>query len=678
MLPSLTSSDLWKLLATSCLSLLIASSLAKASCFTVTSPVKQTLLKFDSQPSSIRQPSRWNDYLSGEWQLSDSGVVLQAHRKGTFTISVPNEEHGGLIVLLFGQGGPAFHGVVSISEDGVHFRPIQQLTSLERELRLDLSADTEQLSRIWLRLSVSNETSSEEDSDALLSRIRLFVALPDQSLINLPAFVLAAFIPPLAYLILRNNRRPGAFLLSLLIQGGVLLLVWGTTRQDTTSFSPTWDFDSVLHKSNLYLAIVYGVLIGIMAWQIPSTPKAHGWWLAWEYLALVALLCLGTMNRLDALLLSSWDSLLPDALDYKQLAESLHSPFETGAREPLWIWIIAAWFGLTEPSGLSLRLLSLQMSVVLLVMTYFFIRAYTRQPNLALVVTGLMAFNPFLVHLSAEGLRDEIFAVAVLSMLYFILAASSRIPFRIQVAGLSLTCATCLLLRFNSYTFLLPLLAFWGWRQEGNRKMAVVMPLLSLVVVAIPVLEHNAREFGDPMHLVNVHARWARNQELVVMKQVGCDGCPSLEEFALDGYAGPAITATDYFWGQHSWQDLLMGTVQGYVRLYLLPTDSFAAQTGTKTLVGYAIYLVGFCMLIWSQHRALLIILLLLANVVPFLIWIGLNVRLLTYTIPFATLILAYGIWWPCHRVSLGFNSSLIRSHLPETADRAHLPLSSG
>lgn len=162
------------------------------------------------------------------------------------------------------------------------------------------------------------------------------------------------------------------------------------------------------------------------------------------------------------------------------------------------------------------------------------------------------------------------------------------------------------------------------------------------------------------------------------MKQVGCDGCPSLEEFALDGYAGPAITATDYFWGQHSWQDLLMGTVQGYVRLYLLPTDSFAAQTGTKTLVGYAIYLVGFCMLIWSQHRALLIILLLLANVVPFLIWIGLNVRLLTYTIPFATLILAYGIWWPCHRVSLGFNSSLIRSHLPETADRAHLPLSSG
>src|SRR5262249_31695291 len=207
MLPPLTRSDRWKLLAASCLSLLIALSLAKAGCFTVTSPVKQTLLKFDSQPSSIRQPPRWNDYLGGEWQLSDSAAILQAHRQGTFTISVPNEEHGGLIVLLFGQGGPAFHGVVSISEDGVRFRSIQQLRSLEKELRLDLSADTEHLSRIWLRLSVSNETSPGKDSNTLLSRIRLFVALPNRSLINLPAFALAALIPPVAYLTLRHSRR---------------------------------------------------------------------------------------------------------------------------------------------------------------------------------------------------------------------------------------------------------------------------------------------------------------------------------------------------------------------------------------------------------------------------------------------------------------------------------------
>jgi len=89
------------------------------------------------------------------------------------------------------------------------------------------------------------------------------------------------------------------------------------------------------------------------------------------------------------------------------------------------------------------------------------------------------------------------------------------------------------------------------------------------------------------------------------------------------------------------------------------------------------VYLMGFCMLIWSQHRVLLMILILLANVVPFLIWIGLNVRLLTYTIPFATLILGYGIWWPCHRLFFAFNSSLMRSHLPETGDSARIQLSS-
>ncbi|HKE62188.1 MAG TPA: hypothetical protein VKB33_06930, partial [Nitrospira sp.] len=181
----------------------------------------------------------------------------------------------------------------------------------------------------------------------------------------------------------------------------------------------------------------------------------------------------------------------------------------------------------------------------------------------------------------------------------------------------------------------------------------------------------------DPMHLVNVHARWARNQELVVMKQVGCDGCPSAEEFALDGYSGPAITATAYFLGQHSWQEIFEGTVKGYLQLYALPTDSFAAQTGSKTWAGYTVYLIGFCMLIWSEYRALLIILILLANVVPFLIWIGLNVRLLTYTIPFATLILGYGIWWPCHRLFFGFNSPPMRDHLSETGDSARVPLSS-
>src|SRR5262245_28387271 len=389
MLPPLTRSDRWKLLAASCLSLLIALSLAKAGCFTVTSPVKQTLLKFDSQPSSIRQPPRWNDYLGGEWQLSDSAEILQAHRQGTFTISVPNEQPGCLIVHLFGQGGPAFHGVVSISEDGAHFSPIQQLTSLENELRLDLSADTEHLSRVWLRLSVSNEPSPGKDSNALLSRIRLFVALPDQTLINLPTFALAAFIPPVAYFALRNNRRPGAFLLSLLIQGGVLLLIWGTTRQGLISFSPAWVFDSIQHKRNLYLAIVYAVLIGMMAWRLASTPNAHGWQLTWESLALIGLLCLGAMNRLDALLFTSWDSLLPDALDYKQLAESLDSPFETGAREPLWIWIIAGWFELTEPSGLRLRVLFVEISIVLLVMNYLYVGSYSSKHTLYLLCTGL-------------------------------------------------------------------------------------------------------------------------------------------------------------------------------------------------------------------------------------------------------------------------------------------------
>ena len=658
MLPPLSSTDRWKFLATCCLSFVIALSVAAAGYFTVVSPVKQTVLKFDSQPSGAGQSFRWGNHLSGEWTLSDSGLILQPHRHGTFETVLPNKEHGGLTVLLFGHGGQGFRLAVSVSEDGTSFRTVHRSTSLENQIRLDLSADTVHLSRVWLRLSASNEASSGTDSYALLSRIRMFVVQPDQSLINIPILVLVALIPPLAFLTRYCHSHRGALLFTLLIQGGVLLLIWGATAQQSFSFSPAWEFDSIVHKGNLYLAIVYALLIGVMAWQIHRAHDARAWRITWECLALGGLLCLGAMNRLDALLFTSWDSLLPDALDYKQLAEALHSPFETGAREPLWVWMIAGWFALTEPSGLDLRVFSLMMSIMLLVITYLFIRNYTQQPTLALLVAALMAFNPFLVHLSVEGIRDEIFTATVIVVLYLVLMPHIHMPFPVQVAGLSLACAASLLLRFNSYTFLLPLLAVWAWRQERSQRIAVVIPVLSLVLVAIPVLEHNAGQFGDPMHLVNVHSRWARNQEFVVMKQAGCAGCPSREEFALDGYAGPAITATDYFFRLHSLEDLFEGTVRGYLDVYVRPTDSFAAQTGTHTSIGYVLYLIGFCTLILSPHRALLAIIILIANVVPFLIWIGLSIRLLTHTIPFATLILAYGIWWPCHRLFLAFTHS--------------------
>jgi dolichyl-phosphate-mannose-protein mannosyltransferase len=658
MLPPLSSTDRWKFLATCCLSFVIALSVAAAGYFTVMSPVKQTVLKFDSQPSWAGQSFRWSNHLSGEWTLADSGLILQPHRHGTFETVLSNKEHGGLTVLLFGHGGQGFRLAVSVSEDGTNFRTVHRSTSLENQIRLDLSADTLPLSRVWLRLSASNEASSGTDSDALLSRIRMFVVPPDQSLINIPILVLVALIPPLAFLTRYCHSHRGALLFSFLIQGGVILLIWGATAQQSFSLSPAWEFDSIVHKGNLYLAIVYAFLIGVMGWQVRRAHDARAWQITWECLALGGVLCLGAMNRLDALLFTSWDSLLPDALDYKQLAEALHSPLETGAREPLWVWMIAGWFALTEPSGLSLRLFSLMMSIVLLVMTYLFIRNYTQQPTLALLVATLMAFNPFLVHLSVEGIRDEIFTATVMVVLYLVLMPHIHMSFPVQIAGLSLACAASLLLRFNSYTFLLPLLAVWAWRQERLHRMAVVIPVLSLVLVAIPVLEHNARQFGDPMHLVNVHSRWARNQEFVIMKQTGCAGCPSREEFALDGYAGPAITATDYFFRLHSLQDLFEGTVQGFLDVYARPTDSFAAQTGTHTSIGYVLYLIGFCTLILSPHRALLAIIILIANVVPFLIWIGLSIRLLTHTIPFATLILAYGIWWPCHRLFLAFTHS--------------------
>ncbi len=152
------------------------------------------------------------------------------------------------------------------------------------------------------------------------------------------------------------------------------------------------------------------------------------------------------------------------------------------------------------------------------------------------------------------------------------------------------------------------------------------------------------------MYSVNAHFMWTRNYEFLVLKETGCDGCPTREEFEVNSVSGAKIGGLAYLFGMHPIREVLSTTWDGYVQTYLWPTELFAIQSGTRSVWLYAFYLVGVGVVLLGPARELLAVILLLANVVPFALALGIDARIGIQTAPFVALLLAYGLWWVAGR----------------------------
>jgi hypothetical protein len=190
-----------------------------------------------------------------------------------------------------------------------------------------------------------------------------------------------------------------------------------------------------------------------------------------------------------------------------------------------------------------------------------------------------------------------------------------------------------------------------------------------IAVVSLPHAVHNSRTFGDPFYSVNIHFSYFRNYEFVVKKGLGCAGCPTREEFSSDAYAGPPVTAFHYVFGMHSAGEIVHDLYVGYKAMYLTMTESFKVLSGTRSQSGYALFLLGVGLLIFGPHRAILAVLLLLANLFPFMMMREADIRLSVYTMPFMCFIMAYGaagglqgLRMGAHRLAVGFAETKLRS----------------
>ncbi len=588
--------------------------------------------------------------IEGEWEVTRRGLSLQPGQSGTVTIRLQNDHEARLVAFLYGGGGPGFHPLVSVSDDGHTFREVARDISVDGG-RIDLTPAVGQPETVWLKLWVVVEPGDTLAEPTVLSRVRVVVLEPPLRLPNLPIASLLILTPVLAYVTRTLIRPTRALAYGLAVLCGLAILAAALAGERMAGGPHQWwEVIMASQEGGLYLLAPYVTLLGLLGWQVRMGRATSSQQEIWSWFALGGVLAMAGNSRLGALVEVVTATPGGDALQYMQLADLMDSPYETGPREPFWIWMVKGWFWLTGNSGLHLRLLTVVLSLLLLLVAYKLFRDYTGRPLVGILVAGLLGANPYFISLSVRGLREEAYLLAILCLVYVVLVPNVRWSLRGQAIGLAVSGAAVQLLRFNSYVFVIPLLLFWAWKQGHRKWMAVALPLAFITAVSVPHLAHNYRHFGDPMYSVNMHFDYAWYYEFVALKDSACDGCPSVGELMKTCCGEQRLGAYEYVFGFHSVREVVSNTFGGYLDLYLRPTDLFRIQSSTQSASGYAFYLLGLGLVLFGPHREILAVIVLLANGVPFAMALGLDPRLGVQTAPFVTFVVAYALWWSFER----------------------------
>lgn len=598
---------------------------------------KRSDLLYDRTYSKA-QPWGPADRLDGIWNPAAHGLTVEPGQFGSLMIVVPNDPNGQLIALLFGQARNDANVSLSISKDGQRFRTVAAKADLNGT-RIDLSRDSGSGERVWIKIDVSAASSITE-----LSRVRLVRLKQPLTFPNLPIAALVVLTPVLAYVARARLHRPYPLAFGLLVLYGLSALTeaLGSTRA-SSPHEQWWELVVVSQARDSYFLTPYVLLLLLVGWHAKvwqtATPASR----LWGGFALAGIMAWGGSGRLAAFSEVGGSQLGPDAITYMHLAESLQHPYDTMYREPLWIWMIKAWFSIVGSSAAHQRLLTVLLSLAVIWATYKVFAAYTDRPLVGAVTAAAVAGNAYLIRLSVQGLREEAYLLAVLGIVYLIFVKAAGLSPVRHAVWLGIAGAAAHLLRFNSYLFFFPLLAWWAWRQGRPSWRLAWLPIVMIVALAIPHLVHNQQQWGDPLYSVNVHFVWSRNYEFVLLKQTGCPGCPPRQEVEAESTSGPTINAWQYLFGLHSVQEVFSRTMQGYRDLYLRPGELFEIQSGTASIWGFGFYLIGLGLVLMSTYREMVAVILLLANGVPFALTLGIDPRIAIQTAPIVAFILAYG-----------------------------------
>jgi 4-amino-4-deoxy-L-arabinose transferase-like glycosyltransferase len=335
------------------------------------------------------------------------------------------------------------------------------------------------------------------------------------------------------------------------------------------------------------LAVFYLVFFICYAF-LPNRAPARQW--------IAPILCAGIVLlaaclRWEELVRVSGTLLDPDARGYRELAEKMKffsaNGFYSarfGMREPFFISAVKLFFMFTCPSDTHLRMVSSVFSVVVVYLTYRVGREWFNEAT-GLIAACILAVHPYLIALSARGLREELFTTLLLLFIY-----CGHIKPDLSPRARAVTCgvlAGCLLLtRFECLPLLFLTLACYLilLRRQWNVRMAAAVLAVAIVLV-LPHLYNTYTRYGDPFYAVNHHTRFYANIEFA-----GQPGFPTAEQIAQEGwYAGPRITPFEYYFKYHSLWQVAARSTMGFGRTTFAMPGSFAEGKGNLERVTHSL-----------------------------------------------------------------------------------------
>ena len=407
----------------------------------------------------------------------------------------------------------------------------------------------------------------------------------------------------------------------------------------------------------------------------------------------VLIIVLAVYMRWNELMRISGAIIDGDAKSYLNYAEKMDLFSDNGfysanfeKREPLYILVVKIFFLLFGVSDTHLRLVSFVFSLIMIYLTYKIGKEWFNE-IVGLSAAFILSVHPYLINLSARGLRAEWFSTLLLLFIYYgYVKCDMTSRWRMLTTGLITGCI--LLTRSECLPMLVIILLFYPFlaRTKWNYKMVTVTLILG-ISMWFPHLYSIYEQHGDPFYTVNQYARFYANREFM-----GKPGFPTKEEIVEKGmYAGSKITPLEYYLKLHTPGQFIKYTIVGFVKIHLRMPLSFVSGRGNLREVLFRLdqikrefsmsEIVSFFNLIafllreniWAHFMGLVVFVTFLLGLIfigvsrywmfyiymvffqmqtSFLAYLGLDARLTIHSYPLIALCCGCTIYWCYHYLS--------------------------
>jgi 4-amino-4-deoxy-L-arabinose transferase-like glycosyltransferase len=161
--------------------------------------------------------------------------------------------------------------------------------------------------------------------------------------------------------------------------------------------------------------------------------------------------------------------------------------------------------------------------------------------------------------------------------------------------------------------------------------------LILTFLICSPYLLYSAKNYGDPLIAVNVHAKWYRNMEFA-----GKPGFPGRADVERNAYCGDSLTSFEYMFKLHSLKEVVKRSARGF---YYIHWSKYMGRTGFGHSLFLWFYFIGIVLLLTEGKWDFILFFLLISAPLSFIAGsIDMSWRIPLVNIPLAYMLCGYGI----------------------------------